>query len=289
MLPAIAAGLASVFGGAAVVATRAIIDESDPLSLAVLRYGISGVIMLALALAQIRIRLAKRDVVPIIVLSLLQFAGFGYFFISALAYIPAARGALVLSTMPLATLVLASVIGRERLTRLKLVGVVLTLVGIAIALGDRTGAGEQAWKGDLMMATAVGFGTLYTTLSAAYLRRYSALMFTATGLPIGTIALLLCLAATGDLSGLVRFSPAGWLGVAFLGTIGGAASFYLWIWALERTTPTRVAIMITLNPLTSAILGWLVLAEPITWYVLAGLICVLSGIVLANWRERARP
>ncbi len=51
-------------------------------------------------------------------------------------------------------------------------------------------------------------------------------------------------------------------------TFGGVVSFYLWIWALERTTPSSVAVTITINPFAAAVLGALILDEPITLHML---------------------
>lgn len=73
-----------------------------------------------------------------------------------------------------------------------------------------------------------------------------------------------------------------------MGTFGAAIGYSLWVWALERTTPTRVAIFLTLNPLTATFLGGALLDEPITWRFIAGLVVVLAGIVITNSPEPAR-
>ena len=85
---------------------------------------------------------------------------------------------------------------------------------------------------------------------------------------------------------LVSFSAEGWVAVVYLMTIAGAFCFYLWIWALEHTAPSRVAIAVTANPVAAAILGALILAEPVTWRIFAGLTGVIAGIVLVNWPSR---
>jgi drug/metabolite transporter (DMT)-like permease len=62
-----------------------------------------------------------------------------------------------------------------------------------------------------------------------------------------------------------------------------------WTFALERTTPTRVAIAITLNPLTAGAFGVFALGEPITWNLIAGLLLVLTGIWLAASHSAGSP
>ncbi|MEO8626504.1 MAG: EamA family transporter [Betaproteobacteria bacterium] len=46
-------------------------------------------------------------------------------------------------------------------------------------------------------------------------------------------------------------------------TFGGAVTFFLWIWALEHTTPSRVSVAVTLNPVSAAFLAAVLLNEPI--------------------------
>jgi drug/metabolite transporter (DMT)-like permease len=70
--------------------------------------------------------------------------------------------------------------------------------------------------------------------------------------------------------------------MVFLGVFGGAVTFLLWSYALERTTPTRVAISVTVNPIVSAIFGAYVLGEPITANLVAGLALVAIGIAVAT-------
>ncbi len=59
-------------------------------------------------------------------------------------------------------------------------------------------------------------------------------------------------------------------------------TFFLWTFALGRTTPTRVAISVTVNPIMAAIVGASVLGEPIHWNLVAGRVTVFVGIWLAT-------
>jgi drug/metabolite transporter (DMT)-like permease len=64
-------------------------------------------------------------------------------------------------------------------------------------------------------------------------------------------------------------------------------SFYSWIWALERISPARVAVTVSLNPVAAALLATVLLSEPITPNLIVGLIAVFSGIWIAT--TAARP
>jgi drug/metabolite transporter (DMT)-like permease len=289
LFPILSAMLACILGGSAIVATRFVVGETDPLALAVLRYGGAAVVMLLIAAATLRggLRMRQPGLAQVLVLGVLQFGVFGWLFTASLAYAPAARAALILSTQPIFTLVLAGILGRERMTPPKIVGAAVGLGGVALALGDNALAvGPEVWKGDALMFGATLVGAVYNVFTGPLSRRFPALAMTAIQLPVGALALFVVLAMTGDLSGLTSFSAQGWAAVLYIITFAGAVTFYAWVWALERIAPSRVAIMVTLNPIAAALLAAPVLGEPLTWRVIAGLVCVVAGIGLANWPLR---
>ena len=66
------------------------------------------------------------------------------------------------------------------------------------------------------------------------------------------------------------------------GAFAGALGFYLWVYALERATPTRVANTITVSPIAAALLGAVLLGEPIGASLLVGIAAVALGIWIAS-------
>jgi drug/metabolite transporter (DMT)-like permease len=59
--------------------------------------------------------------------------------------------------------------------------------------------------------------------------------------------------------------------------------YYLWLWALQHTSPTRVTVFLALSPITATLLGALLLGEAVSALFLAGLACVAGGLWLAHW------
>lgn len=296
LLAVAAAGLSSFLGGSAIVATRFVVPEAGVLPVVFLRFAGAGLLILAFTLPRMGLPVTGRDMPVLAALGLVQFALFPWLFTSSLALIPAARAALVLSTQPLVTLAFAVIAGRERLTATKLAGGLLALAAVGFALSDRlSGGGELAWRGDLYMFGAVVSGSLYNVASSFALRRHRALVAASVMVPVGAVAAGLWLLWQGDASAVGRISAAGWVALVYLMSLGGAVTFFLWIWALEHTTPSRVALAVTLNPVSAAILGGVVLAEPLGWRLLVGLAGIVAALVLANWnviaaglrRERA--
>jgi drug/metabolite transporter (DMT)-like permease len=63
----------------------------------------------------------------------------------------------------------------------------------------------------------------------------------------------------------------------------------LWVWALERTSPGRVAVFLALNPLAAAALGAILLHERITPGFAAGFVLVVLGILATNRPDPEHP
>ena len=86
---------------------------------------------------------------------------------------------------------------------------------------------------------------------------------------------------------MAAMGMAEWLAVAYLGVVGSAATFVLLAFALTCTTPTRVTISIPLNPLSAALVGALLLDEPLGWALPMGMVTVLLGIWIATSDAKA--
>ena len=287
----LAASAASIVFGTSVVVTRFVVTQTDPVSLAFLRYLIATVCMAPVLVTAMKVTMPRRDLLALAALGALFFGIFPWSFSAALVHLPASRVALMVATTPLVTLVISRVRGVEPITLRILGGQLLALTGLWLALRQSPGselAGARNWLGIALTCVTVLCGAIYNVFSRPYLKRYPPLHVTALSMAAGALFLAPLAAVNGLFTTLPTFSPAGWMAVLFLGTIGGALGFALWIWALERSTPSRVAVFLALNPVTATLLGALLMHEPVTLSFVAGLSCVLGGIVLANRRTGVR-
>jgi drug/metabolite transporter (DMT)-like permease len=289
-LPLAAAGVAGVLVGAAMVATRFVIDQTTPASLAFLRYLIGTCCLLPAFLAAEPARFARRDLLPIAVLGITQFGILIALLNYALQFIPAARAALIFATLPLLALLLATGLGQERLTVPKALGVLLTIVGVGFTLGEKLvqlGGEGREWAGEAAVFASALCGAACSVLYRPYLRRYPTLSVSTVAM-LASVAFLAVLAAgEGFFAGFPRFSARGWAAVVFVGVSSGVG-YYLWLWALNHTTPTRVTVFLALSPVTAAGLGAMLLGEPLSTGLLAGVACVALGLWLAFRPDQAR-
>lgn len=280
--------LSSAIGGTAAAVTRYLVSSADPITLAILRWDFGFLCVLPVALV-LRVRWPPRADCPGVAAVGLCF--FGLFFVLynlALEYTTAARASLALSTLPLQTMVVGAALGIEPLSARKSAGVAIAMAGVLAALGSGLAAAPPgAWRGELIMTGAVLCMAFYNVRSRPFIRRSSALGFLTVGMGAGAALLLLAGMLTGRLAVLSSFGVQEWIAGVYLGVAGGALAFILWVLALERATPTRVANTMTVNPVAAALLATVLVSEPITIDLIVGVIAVFAGIWIATTVPRA--
>jgi drug/metabolite transporter (DMT)-like permease len=213
---------------------------------------------------------------------------FFVFYNVALAYTTVARGTLALSTLPLMTMAAGAALGVEALSARKTAGVLLAMLGVAIALAaGLADAPAGAWRGDLIMAVATLCMALYNVRSRPYIQRSSALGFLTFGMGVGGGALVLVSLASGGAGAMAGLGATQWVAALYLAAGGGALAFFLWVYALQHASPTRVANTMAVNPLVAGVLAAVLLGEPITLNLVAGLIAVFAGIFIATTERPA--
>ena len=282
--------VSSTVGGTAAAVTRYLVGNADPLTLAILRWGIGFCCVLPVALG-LRVRWPPRqDWLGVALLGLGFYGLFTILYNLAMGYTTAARASLALSTLPLQTMIVGALLGMEAFTVRKFTGVLIAMLGVCAALATGLGtAPAGAWRGELIMAAGVLCMAVYNVLSRPYIARSSALGFLALGMGAGALALLVVGLVTGRLAVLQSFGQAQWIAASYLGIAGGALAFILWVMALQRASPTRVANTMTVNPIAAALLAQQLVGEPITLNLLIGLLAVFAGIWIATTEPAKVP
>jgi drug/metabolite transporter (DMT)-like permease len=284
----LAAVLSSGLGGTAIGATRYLVHALDPLAIGSFRFGIGFLLLLALAKGEAWPE--RQDWPGVAGLGVLFFALFPILFNASLIFTTAARGALALSTLPLLTMVVGAALGREALTMRKSAGVLIAMCGVALALVSGLAAAPAgAWRGDLLMVGAALCMALYSIWSKPFIGRAGPISFSASAMGVGALCLILISLWRGGFEPVAAFGPRQWGAAFYLGAFGAALTFYLWSLALKHTTPTRVAISVTVNPITASLVGALLLGEPVSLNLVAGIVTVFAGIWIATTAPRERP
>jgi drug/metabolite transporter (DMT)-like permease len=284
---------AAVLLGASVVAVRVAVRDIPPTTLAVFRFG-QGALVLLGATAVIKPALLRVDFRSLRFAALLGAIFFSLFplsFNAGLQFTQATRGALMLATMPIWSMLLARWFIGERLGTRQMVGVGLTLCGVLIVVSERglnLETDGRALLGDALVLLGAFFAALYGVLAKRALNRQHPLTLVSYAMLIGTLFLLPIALWEGLVGESGRLDSSLALIVLFLGIPGGAIAFGMWTAALARLSPTQVAVYVNLNPIVAAMLGVLLLSERATPVFLLSFAAVIAGVLLVNWPARER-
>ena len=292
----LAAAATGVQVGAAIVASRFVVAEVPPLTLALMRYAIGFLCLAPFAWPVFMLFRASpsvgrsfsatvsgvKDLAVMAALGIGQFAVLIALLNFGLQHVGAGRAALIFSLFPLLTLLLSAALGHERITPALATGVLMSIAGVALSLAPKLGAPHPGhWWGEGAVLASAGVGALCSVLYRPYLQRYPTLPVSALAMGASVLFLAPMALVEGWPARVAGLSAQAWAVVAFIGVSSGAG-YFAWLYALKHESPTRVTVFLALNPVTAAVLGALLLSEPIDGWMFAAIACIGAGLWLAT-------
>ena len=248
------------------------------MTLAMLRYGIGAGVLLPFFLSAPRVPIARLDLLPILALGIGQFAVLIALLNLGLQTVSASQGGVIFATFPLVTILLAALLGREKLTALRMVGALFSFGGVAICLGASDL--PSSFFGAALIFASACVGAFCAVFYRPYLQRYPTLQIGTLAMVAATVALIPGTAIERPMTELSALSAEGWALVGFIGLASGAG-YLLWLTALKNTDAGEATVLMGLSPITAALVGAVLLGEPIGPVFLAGLALALFGVSLA--------
>ena len=275
--------IAGAVVGVAVVLSRYVMQEATPETLALLRYSIGVLFMLPVMLFSFKGWFKSRDILPIALLGIAQFAVLILLLNHSLNYITSARAALIFSTLPLQTMIIAACLGRERLVPQKTIGICLTLIGLAVAEWPNLTAGgdnNSNWIGISFAAASAFCGATCSIFYKPYLSRYPTTTISTFAMSASALFLLVYTVPTDAFWQISAYSDHIWVAIIAVG-FSSAIGYFTWLWALKHLAATTVTMFLCFGPITATLLGTFVLGEPLTLIFVGGLCIVICGILTA--------
>jgi drug/metabolite transporter (DMT)-like permease len=280
-------------------AGRALALAMPPLSGSAWRFSIAALLLLVwwrwlpARAPRPALRPSRRQWVGLAAGGVIGVAGYALFFMLALRHVEASRAAVVVTTNPVFTTLLAAWLFKERFNARIALGLAFALVGAATVLtqgapwrlfSGSVGVGEWLLLG--CIATWVG----YTLLARAMLGGIDSLAATAITTAVGTALLW---AATLAIDGpavawrsLIDLGATGWASLVFL-AVGSTVLAYAWYFrGVAELGAGTAASYISLVPVFGVASAVLLLGEPMTASLLVGGALALAGVVIANRARR---
>lgn len=222
-----------------------------------------------------------------------------WFFLHGARLAPASHVGLIYASCPLVVLLLALGLGRERLHWNRLVGVLITVLGVVVlglgGLGQGHAAGAAAGRsiltGDLLLVGAVLSWGMYLTTAKPLIVRHGAMPTLAGTFLLGSLLEipLAVGALTTSWDALGSVSPLAWKSLAFLTLVPTIFGLSLQNLAMRRLDASQVAAVGNLAPVLTVIWSILLLGESLTPGLVLGGGLTLGGVYWANRQGAAPP
>jgi drug/metabolite transporter (DMT)-like permease len=268
---------ACCFGSIPILTSIANATGATLISTLVFRYVLATALLVVVSGGVASVLSVGRRAIPLIVLAGAGQAAIAYVSLSALAFIPAGTLTFLFYTYPAWLAAITAARRTEVLTRRRLVALALSLMGILAIVGAPQSGALHASGVALALTAALIYAAYIPMLDhlRADLPATIAATYTASG---AAITLVVAGLLTGRLS--ASLPPTAWIAIGALALFCTALAFVAFLAGLARLGPMRTAIVSTIEPFWAAILGALVLSQPITAGTLVGGAFIAGAVIL---------
>lgn len=262
----------------------------DPLSLAVFRFELAALVMLALYFSRRRERtpLRRADLGRIVFLGifgvLLNQGGFTI----GLNFTSSDHSAIIAAVAPVMVLLFASVLRMEALTPAKGIGMAISFLGVLVLETEHGYPSHSPFlKGDVITLTSTVGYALYAVFGKKMARAYDAISMNTYMVVTAAIVLLPLAIRQAIVIDWQAIGWTGWSGVVYMAICSSVMAYTIFYWALRHMEASRVAVVSYFQPVAVILFSVPILGERPTPHLLAGAALVLLGVSLAEHVSRA--
>jgi drug/metabolite transporter (DMT)-like permease len=264
--------------GATFVLVRDAVAQVPPSTFLAIRF-LAAAVLLAVLRPRPAVRLGRGLAVAGVVAGLALFAGYGFQTVG-LQYTSASNAGFITGLAVVLTPLLAALVLRESPGGWPATGAVLAATGLALLTLDRL----EVRRGDaLVLGCAFAFA-VHILLLGRYAPRHDSYPLAVVQLfTVGMLALAWA-AGAGDLQ--VPGTAQVWVALAVTAVLASAGGFLIQTRAQRDVSPTRTAIILTMEPVFAGLFGFLLAGERLAARGWLGAACIVAGMLVA---ELGRP
>ena len=275
----------SFFWGGMYVAGRVVVAAVPVMSAGFLRFLIAGGILSVLWLnGKNRVLPAGKQWLPLFLLAFTGIFLYSFFFFNGMQTVSAGRAAIIITTNPTFTAILARIIFKEPMPLRKIIGITLAGAGAfyVVSHGQPLDLFNDAIsRGDLFLFGGALSWTAYS-LCNKLVRDLSAVTTITFSCLIGCLMLAPFALHEGILTNIKSYTWQSWAALLYIGVCCTVLSFVWFNQGIRYLGAQRASLFINLVPGITVVMGALFLGEAITPDIVVGVLTVCFGIFLAN-------
>lgn len=232
--------------------------------------------------------ISPRDIPLFLGLGLGSILFFTVCYFSAIAIMSLSTAAILLYTSPIWIMLMSMLFFHEKMNSRKLVALVLAFTGCVLVSGI---SGDGMTVTGILLGLGAGFGYgLYSILGTIALRKYSPYTVTTYTFVVAAIgSWIICQPVDLISKFKAAGSPSGLLLFCILTAILTAViPFLFYTLGLRTVEAGRAGILATIEPLVATVIGMICFSEPVTILSGAGIVLILTAVVILNCKGRQK-
>jgi Permeases of the drug/metabolite transporter (DMT) superfamily len=277
------------------IAGKIVSKQINPFELNLLRFLIGAVVLLPLAIKDLRkrkISLNKNDVGYFFVTGFLCVFVSMSFFQLAIVYAKASTVAIVFSTNPVFTIPFAYLILREQLNKNTILSLGISLLGLIFILNPFSI--DSDIKGIVLAILAAVVFSLYSVIGKMRSNRYGSIVMNCFTFLAGDFIMLsfmfisqipylvklnekIGLSMLSNIPIIYGVNKGNIITLMYLGIVVTGLGYLFYFLAMEETSATTASIVFFIKPALAPILSLIILHESITTNTMLGILCILMG------------
>jgi drug/metabolite transporter (DMT)-like permease len=221
----------------------------------------------------------------LIIFSFFTVGIYQYLFAKAIQLTSAGESALLISSAPIFTFLITTLLGHEKFTRRGLTGVMFGFAGIALVIfGGDASASIPATHilGDLVMIAAAVLWASYAIFSKPLLKHYSPLKVTAWAHTLGAILIIPIGFSQALKVDWVHLAPLGWGCVLYFAWLAGVYGFVVWYRGVRVIGSQKTMLFQYLVPPVALVVAYFVIKEAPSLPQALGVVLTLTGVYVAS-------
>ena len=279
--------LVPMFWGSAFGITKHVLNELPPLTISAIRVLAAGLLMSGWAAwrGEWDTKPLRTHWLELTVLGASGVLGYNFFFATGMQYTSAINGALVVVINPVGTALIAVLFLGERGSLRLLSGVLLSMVGVltVITRGDWTTLQKMSFNyGEILLLGAVASWIVYTTMIKVVTRKVKPIMATTLSTLLGTLMLMLASLSETGWEKLPFVSAQTAFELTWLAIFPSFIAFLLFNLGIKEIGASKASAYINLMPVNAVLIAALFYGETVTPAHVAGMILVMSGVLLTT-------
>lgn len=258
---------------------------AQPFAINIIRVATTAVLLWILfTFKPVKSLIQKKDIGRLILCALTGVAINQLLFVKGLSLTYSIHAALLMLTTPILITILAALILKERLTNIKIIGLVLGIAGAAILVTAKEKSGDASdviWGDVLIIFNAIAY-TIFFILVKPLMKTYNPVVIMRVIFTIGFFMMLpFCWQEFKEVP-WSSFSPQAWISLGLVVFAGTFLAYLFNVYGIKVLGASMAGSYIYSQPFFAAAIAIVFLGEGLTLTKIIAAACIFLGVYLTN-------